>query len=198
MSVGGSGRTKKDAKADAEIAAALAMIADTAFKVVALRRGDHWRLSEAERNELGVNMMRCVKTLPMIPEDKLGRYAPWFGLAMCSYAIVVPRAETDARRQQLPTAAQPRVGTSAFERINADVPLPPDLAAAVERGDVQVRHMTPDEYAAFMREQNGDVPEYPTLAATDETLLDRVIQETIGVDQGTLANDARASGRLSE
>lgn len=172
------------------------MMIDTAFKLVALRRGDHWRLSEGERGELGMNAMRCVKTLPMIPEDKLGKYAPWFGLAMVSYAVVMPRVEADqSLRRAIPSAAQPRVAPQVFERVNGD-----ELRQQFGP-DVEIRTMTADEYAAFLREQGGrdggDVADV-TVAATDDSLLDRTIVATQGVDQGTLAFEARAAGRLTE
>lgn len=171
------------------------MLADTGFKLAAMRRGDHWRLSENERNELGLNLMRCVKTLPMIPEDKLGKFAPWLGLGMCAYAIVVPRAERDAAMRALPNGSDPRVGPAAFERVNVDM-LPADVQQAVRDGRVEVRTMTPEEYAAMVRD--GGEPDWPTLGATDETLLTRVIDATQGVDQGSLAEAARSAGRLTD
>lgn len=173
------------------------MLADTGFKLVSMRRGDHWRLSENERNELGLNLMRCVKTLPMIPEDKLGKFAPWLGLGMCAYAIVVPRAEHDASMRALPNAADPRVGPATFERVNVDM-LPPEVAQAVRDGRAEIRTMTPEEYAQWQASQHGGEPEWPTLGATDETLLTRVIDATQGVDQGSLAEAARSAGRLTD
>lgn len=141
-------------------------------------------------------LMRVAKQLPQIPEEKLGKWGAFVGAGMVVVAIVQPRVEQDARMQQLPSGASPRVGAQTFERINPDVPLPPDLERAVREGRAEVRTMTAEEYARFAQSSAGALDGYPTVAATDETLLDRVIAETEGVDQATLADQARADGRL--
>jgi hypothetical protein len=162
---------------------------DQLFKIVAWRRGPHWNLAEGERNELGVALARVAKTLPAIPEEKLGKYSVYVGAAMVVVGIVQPRLEADERIKErrpigAPAPTVERVSPADAERL---------VAEAAARGE-QVRFMTPEEYEAYIR--TGGADEWPTVAATDPTLLDRVIEQTAGIDQGTLATEARNSGRI--
>lgn len=114
--------------------------------------------------------------------------APWLGLGMLGFAIVGSRLEVD---QRLALA-----GPNTAQRLPAE--LPPDVAEAVRSGRAEIRTMTREEYDAWAHQTEGALDGWPTLAATDETLLTRVIAETQGIDQATLAADARNSGRLGE
>lgn len=166
-----------------------------------MRRGEHWRLSQNERDEFGLAAMRAVKTLPQIPDEKLGKWGAWLGVVMITYGIVGPRVEQDAQRQQLPSRTQPRVGDDTFARMNEPMIATDEaeanrLAEQLRAGGADVRVMTPEEYAEFARSTQAAQEGWPTLGGTDETLLDRTIAATHGVDQGTLAEHARAHGRL--
>lgn len=150
-------------------------------------------MSENERNELGVAAMQAAKALPQIPADKIGKYGAVAGFGFMAITIVQARVDEDQRLRSQPNPAlrpAPRPApASAIEQ------LPPDVAQLVREGKAEIVSMTPQEYAEMMRERNGD-DAYPTLGATHETLLDEIIGATQGVDQGTLAEHARASGRL--
>jgi hypothetical protein len=70
------------------------------------------------------------------------------------------------------------------------------IVESAEANGVPVQYMTDAEYMEYASGTDAAKEGYPTLGATDETLLDRTIAATQGVDQGTLAEQARRDGRL--
>lgn len=137
--------------------------------------------------------MQAAKALPQIPAEKVGKYGAVLGFGIVLVGVVQSRVEQDQQlRAQLPPALHPpRPMPAGFDQ------LPPDVQQLVRDGKAEIVSMTPEEYAQQMRARNGD-DAYPTLGATHETLLDEVIDATQGVDQGALADVARAQGRIGD
>ena len=136
--------------------------------------------------------MQAAKALPQIPSDKVGKYGAVLGFGIMTVGIVQSRVDEDQRLRSQPNPALRMPSAPAPAMISQ---LPPEIAQLVREGKAEIVSMTPEQYAEEMRRRNGE-DAYPTLGATHETLLDEIIGATAGVDQGTLADHARASGRI--
>lgn len=116
----------------------------------------------------------------------MGILADVLGAGMAWFAIVGARVQADqiiaSRAAQLAAGAHRPAGP------------PPDAEpiASPPPG----AFLSSEEYAAFAQATDGARDGYPTVAATDENLLGRVIQETQGIDQATLIGIAKENGQL--
>ncbi len=84
----------EEAAPDTLGAEACGMLAGVAFDLVATRRGEHWRLSEQERQLIGENLDAVLaKYLPGV------NMGPEASLAVVLAAVVMPRLRADMQAQ---------------------------------------------------------------------------------------------------
>lgn len=82
----------KDAEAGKAIAGMLAKTFDLGAKLLARKRGDHWRISEEEAATLGEAW-----AAPLTPYlAQLAEYSPWIVAAMATVNVVAPRLIAEA------------------------------------------------------------------------------------------------------
>jgi hypothetical protein len=82
----------KDAEAGKAIAGMLAKTFDLGAKLLARKRGDHWRISEEEADALGEAW-----AAPLTPYlAQLAEYSPWIVAAMATVNVVAPRLIAEA------------------------------------------------------------------------------------------------------
>lgn len=119
----------------------------------------------------------------MIPEKAMAKYADLVGAGMIWFAVISARVMADqAIAERARQLSRPPGAPDPVEPLQPSGP---------------ETWLTAEDYAAYAQATPAAAEEgYPTVAATDETLLDRVITETQGIDQGTLAEVAKANGQL--
>lgn len=106
--------------------ALVSLLVGIPFDLLAARRGEHWRLSDGEKDAIVPVLGRVLdKYLP----SALGRFGDELALLTVLSIVVVPRIQRDAQIEADAAAVAPgHPGAPRYDRPDAGAPPPPQAA----------------------------------------------------------------------